>query len=137
MAGLGLSAVIDAGFAERLERLHQWDGSGVPAGLRESLLREFERQQLVARQSRDLEAERRKRIGDRSDPQMDQVRRLLRLRGIGPNSAWLLVREVFGWRRIRNRRELASLAGLTPSPYDSGEAQREQGISKAGNRRVR
>jgi transposase len=47
------------------------------------------------------------------------------------------VREFFGWRGIRNRRELASLAGLTPTPYDSGESRREQGISKAGNRRVR
>jgi transposase len=76
-------------------------------------------------------------MGQQNDAPMDQVRRLLRLRGVGPNSAWLLVHEVFSWRRIRNRRELASLAGLTPSPYDSGESRREQGISKAGNRRVR
>jgi transposase len=137
LAGLGLSAVIDAKFAERLGRLRLWDGSVVPPGLRECLLREFERRQLVARQIRDLEAQRRKRISQQSDPQMDQVRRLLRLRAVGPNSAWLLVHEVFSWRRIRNRRELASLAGLTPSPYDSGESRREQGISKAGNRRVR
>jgi transposase len=138
LAGLGLSmTAIDAGFAERLGRLRQWDGSGVPSGLRECLTREFERRQLVARQIGALEAERRKGIRDRTDPQMDRVRRLLRLRGIGPNTAWLLVREIFGWRRIRNRRELASLAGLTPSPYDSGESRREQGISKAGNRRVR
>jgi transposase len=137
LAGLGLSAAIDAGFAERLERLRQWDGSEVPSGLRACLVREFERRQLVARQIRELESERRKRIGDKADPQMDQVRRRLRLRGIGPNTAWLLVREVFGWRRLQNRRELASLAGLTPSPYDSGETRREQGISKAGNRRVR
>jgi len=137
LAGLGLAVTIDAGFVERLERLRQWDGSGVPSGLRQCLTREFERRQLVARQIRDLEAERRARIKDAADPEMDQVRRLLRLRGIGPDTAWLLVREVFGWRRIKNRRELASLAGLTPSPYDSGETRREQGISKAGNRRVR
>jgi transposase len=62
---------------------------------------------------------------------------LLDLKGIGENGAWLLVHEFFGWRQIRNRRELASLAGLTPTPYNSGESQREQGISKAGNRRVR
>jgi transposase len=137
-AGLGLSVTrIDAGFAERLEQLRQWDGSGVPSGLRECLTREFERRRLVARQIGALEAERRRGIRDRTDPQMDQVRRLVRLKGIGKNTAWLLVREIFGWRRIRNRRELASLAGLTPSPYDSGESRREQGISQAGNRRVR
>src|SRR5260221_14052806 len=45
--------------------------------------------------------------------------------------------EFFGWRRIRNRRQLAALAGLTPTPYQSGDSDREQGISKAGNRRLR
>jgi transposase len=59
------------------------------------------------------------------------------LNGIGANGAWLLVREFFGWRQIRNRRELASLAGLAPTPYDSGNSRHEQGISKAGNRLVR
>ena len=68
---------------------------------------------------------------------MEQVSRLLELKGIGENGSWLLVREFFGWRQIRNRRELASLAGLTPTPYNSGDSRREQGISKAGNRRVR
>jgi len=137
LAGLGLSATVDAKFLERLERLRQWDGSAVPSELRRCLTREFQRRQLVGRQISELESERRALIRDRTDPQMDQVRRLQRLRGIGPNTAWLLVREIFGWRRIRNRREPAALAGLAPSPYDSGETRREQGISKAGNRRVR
>jgi transposase len=68
---------------------------------------------------------------------VELIRRLLMLRGIGPNGAWLLVEEFFAWRQIRNRRELGSLAGLAPTPYASGESRREQGISKAGNRRVR
>jgi transposase len=66
-----------------------------------------------------------------------QVRRLLTLRGIGINGAWLLVWEFFCWRKFRNRREGGSLSGLTPTPYSSGETRHEQGISKAGNRRVR
>jgi len=49
----------------------------------------------------------------------------------------LYVMEFFGWRRIRNRKQLAALAGLTPTPYQSGAGEREQGISKAGNRRLR
>jgi len=65
------------------------------------------------------------------------MRQLHRLNGIGDNGAWILVREIFGWRRIRNGRELGSLAGLTPTPYDSGGTRCEQGISKAGNCRVR
>ena len=68
---------------------------------------------------------------------MELVRRLLGLKGIGQAGAWFLVREVFGWRSIKNRRELAALAGLAPTPYGSGDGHREQGISKAGNRRVR
>jgi transposase len=109
----------------------------VPDGLRRRLLREFERRQLVGRQVHDLEALRTQQIRDPDTPQGEQVRLLLKLKGIGENTAWLLVREFFGRRGIRNRRELASLAGLTPTPYDSGECRREQGISKAGNRRVR
>ena len=68
---------------------------------------------------------------------MDKVRQLLRVRGIGFNSAWMYVMEFFGWRRIRNRKQLAALAGLTPTPYQSGDDHHEQGISKAGNRRLR
>ena len=59
------------------------------------------------------------------------------LKGVGENGAWVLVWELFGWRLIRNRRELGSLAGLAPTPYSSGDIRHEQGISKAGNRRVR
>ena len=137
LAGLGLSAPIDAGLLDRLDRLRQWDGTELPGGLRQRIARELERWRLVGRQIHDLEAERTRLIRDPETAQGEQVRLLLKLRGIGENAAWLLVREFFGWRGIRNRRELASLAGLAPTPYDSGEARHEQGISKAGNRRVR
>ena len=128
---------MDAGLPEQLAALRQWDGAAVPTGLRQRILREFDRWQLVGRQIHDLEAQRTRAIRDHQTPQGEQMLLLLNLKGIGENSAWLLVREFFGWRGIRNRRELASLAGLTPTPYDSGESRREQGISKAGNRRVR
>ena len=62
---------------------------------------------------------------------------LVQLRAIGPKGAWVLVKELFGWRRFANRRELAGCLGLAPTPYASGDSQIEQGISKAGNRRVR
>jgi transposase len=101
------------------------------------VLREFERWQLVERQIHDLESKRLKAIRTDQAPEVEKVRQLLRLSGIGENGAWLLVREFFGWRQIRNRRELASLAGLAPTPYDSGGSRCEQGINKAGNRRVR
>jgi transposase len=68
---------------------------------------------------------------------VEQVRQLLRLKGIGVNSAWLYVMEFFAWRGFRNRREVGALAGLTPTPSQSGDSAQERGISKAGNRMVR
>jgi transposase len=68
---------------------------------------------------------------------LEQIMMLMRLKGVGPQSSWMLVMEFFSWRGFKNRRELAACAGLTPTPYDSGASQREQGISKAGSRRVR
>ncbi len=52
---------------------------------------------------------------------VEKVRQLLSLRGIGPNSAWLYVIEFFGWREFCNRREVRAAAGLVPTPYQSGE----------------
>jgi len=62
---------------------------------------------------------------------------LLRLRAIGPTGAWVYVNEFFGGRRCRNRKEVGAAAGLTPTPYQSGDGSREQGISKAGSRHIR
>jgi transposase len=45
--------------------------------------------------------------------------------------------EFFAWRAFRNRRQVAGLAGLTPTPFQSGTSTREQGVAKAGNRIVR
>jgi transposase len=137
LATLGLSTVVDAKLPQRLEELRQWDGAPLPVNLRERILREFARWQQVDEQIRVLENRQRRAVRDDAEPDVELVRRLLNLKGIGPVGAWILVREVFSWRQIKNRRELAALAGLTPTPYSSGASQREQGISKAGNRRVR
>jgi len=66
-----------------------------------------------------------------------QMKQLMRLCSLGVQSAWTLSSEVFAWRDIKNRRQLSALAGFTPTPYASGESQREQGISKAGIAGVR
>jgi transposase len=62
---------------------------------------------------------------------------LLTMRAIGPIGASVLATEIFGWRRIRNRRELGALVGLVPAPYQSGETNDDQGITRAGNAHVR
>ncbi|MGM9486456.1 transposase, partial [Ideonella sp. YS5] len=65
------------------------------------------------------------------------VSQLSQLRSIGMSSAWVLGKELFGWRQFDNRRQVAAAIGLAPTPYDSGQSAREQGIGKAGNKRVR
>jgi transposase len=93
--------------------------------------------ELLTDQIRALERERSDAVCNSTDPAVETVRQLLKLRGIGETSAWLYTMEFFAWRRFRNRRELGALTGLTPTPYQSGAAHREQGIAKAGNRHVR
>jgi transposase len=137
LATLGLVVIVDETLPQQWENLRQWDGAKLPPGLHQRLLREFGRWPLINGQIDDLERERSAKIRDDKTVQIDKVRRLMNLKGMGQNGAWLLVYEFFGWRQFKNRRELGSLAGLTPTPYHSGENRREQGISKAGNRRVR
>jgi transposase len=128
---------VDAQFADRLPELRSATGQAVPMDLQAELRRAFGRWQLVQEQIAELELIRAERVYRGGTPQAEQVQQLLRLRAVGINSAWLLVLECLGWRRLKNRRQLGSLAGLTPTPYQSGDSCREQGISKAGNRRLR
>jgi transposase len=130
-------AAVNASFPEKLDEVRLWDGSELGVDLKGQLLREYARWQFVDRQVKDLEGERNKRIRRDETPRVSQVRRLLELLGVGLNGAWLLVYELFGWRRIRNRKELGAIVGLTPTAYQSGASSHEQGISKAGNRRLR
>jgi transposase len=113
-----------------------WSGHAgeLPPRVRAEIEREIERLLLAQEQIHTIEAEQRQAVSADSEP---QVAGLAQLRGIGVGSGWVLVKELFGWRRFRNRREVAGCIGLAPSPYASGESQTEQGISKAGNRRVR
>jgi transposase len=123
-------------FVQELELLRTWDGRKLPAEMKVRMVRVYERLRLVEDQISTLVKEKIQRLKE-GNARMAQVAQLLRLPGIGPVSSWTFVMEFFGWRRFRNRREVAALAGLTPTPYDSGTRLREQGISKAGNRRVR
>jgi transposase len=137
LVGQGIHLSVDNEFLTHLPKLRLWDGAPLPAGLQARLQREFTCWEFVHRQILALEAERRSAIRESPEPCMEQVRQLLRLKGIGENSAWLYVMEFFGWRNFHNRREIGALAGLTPTPFQSGGEDHEQGISKAGNTLVR
>jgi len=138
LAGQGIALpTVTAKFPEALQRLRCWDGSELGADLRQRLLREFARWQLADEQVKELENQRKARIRCDDTPQVERVRRLLELAGIGLSGSWLLVYELFGWRKFGNRRQVGAIVGLTPTPYQSGNDSREQGISKAGSRVLR
>jgi transposase len=118
----------------RLDEMKTGDGRPLPPRLKAELLREIEVIELLLRQIADVEAER-DAVSDTAD-QPSPVATLMRLKAIGPQlAATLYVEGLF--RNFANRREVAAYAGLVPTPWRSGTIAREQGISKAGNRRLR
>jgi len=128
---------VDRHLRERLAELRRWDGTALPSALVAEISRELARLEQVRAQRRAVEAEQ-QRLVEASDAEVMQVvRALKRLKGVGPSSAWTLSLEMLGWRRFANRKQVAALAGLAPTPYASGASEREQGIDKHGNRRVR
>ena len=133
----GVSLELRGDFDQALLQARCWDGAPLAPELRLELAREWQRYQLVHQQIAELEAVQRQRLADQKPGAAAQMRQLMLLRSVGVQSAWTLVAEVFSWRQISNRRQVAGLAGLTPTPYNSGDSSREQGISKAGNRRIR
>ncbi len=137
LANQGICLEVEADFPELVEHQRIWNGELLPPGWRARLRCEYERFQLVQQQVKALEAERREMLRHSAQPEMEQVRRLLRLRGIGIHCAWLYGMEFFSWRAFHNRREVGALAGLTPMPHRSGEEDHELGISKVGNRHIR
>jgi transposase len=137
LACQGVTMVVGTDFLERVKLVRMWNGAPLPTGLRNRLEREYERVQLINQQIEKLEAQRREMLRNSQDPDVQMVRSLMRLRGLGENSAWMYVMEFFGWREFRSRREVGALAGLTATPHNSGGSHRDQGISKAGNRYVR
>lgn len=138
LASQGVALATLQEFPAQLPTLRTWDGTPLLPGLVARLEREWAKVTLLRAQLRTLRAARRTLLHtDTQDPALAQVRQLLALRAIGPESAWLYVMEFFSWRQFHNRREVGALAGLTPTPYQSGELAHEQGISKAGNRHIR
>ena len=134
----GIRLEIRSDFLQRLDSARGGStGYALGVDLKAELRREYERYRLVDQQIKALEAEQKRRAQEEESEAMEQVNHLLKLKGVGWQSSWLLAMEFFSWRAFRNQRELGSCAGLTPTPWASGETQREQGISKAGNRRVR
>jgi transposase len=114
-----------------LAGLKQWNGTPLPSGLVEELELEIQRLVLVRAQLAALD--KKLKVATELDP---LSKKLMSLKGVGEKSARILSTEC-GWRDFRNGREVGAFAGLVGTPFRSGSLARDQGISKAGNRRVR
>ena len=123
---------------ERLAELRTGDGRTLPPRLAAEIGRELKRLELVLEMIAELEAERDAVAAAKADtlPGAAKIRALARLKSVGPEFATVLVGEAL-WRRFDNRRQLAAYAGLDPSPFRSGSMNRDQGIAKAGNPKLR
>ena len=128
---------LDRSFMTNLASLHSGDGHPLPPRLIEEVRREHERLGLLARQIKELEANSRAELRDaRPGSPETKIMQLVDLKSIGPVGGQGLVNEAF-YRDFANRRQVGGYFGLAGSPYNSGDRQRDQGISKAGNRRAR
>jgi transposase len=90
------------------EALRRWDGSPIPSGLRRRVLRVSAPHEFLRQQMTGLAAERRAVLDSAQDARIEQSRQLMHLKGIGSNGSWGLVREFFGWRACKKRREVGS-----------------------------
>ncbi len=115
---------------ERLEEMRTGDGKPLPSHLKAQLSRELDRLELLDKQIKCVEAER----DDMTETSPQAT--LTMLKGIGPEFANVLASEGL-FRHFDNRRQIAAYAGLAPSPWRSGSIDREQGVSKSGNPRLR
>jgi transposase len=128
---------IKPGFIAGLDKVRTGDGRPLPPRLKEEIVREHERLCLVAKQLEALEAKSYAELRCALPGSAEaKIKQLVNLKSIGPVGGQKLVNEVF-YRSFDNRRQIGSYFGLVGTPYASGDTRREQGISKAGNRRAR
>jgi transposase len=123
---------------ERLEELRTGDGRPLPPLLKAQIGRELDRLDLLSGQIKAVEEVRDALVATDKETQSRSTpaAMLLDIRGIGPEFAAILWSEGL-FRHFDNRRQVAAYAGLAPSPWQSGSVNREQGVSKAGNPRLR
>jgi len=130
--------LIGQGLRARLDSMKTGDGRILGQFLRREIERLLTRYDMIRRQIAEVEAERKAALSSEANqfPSAEKVRVLSKLGGVGETTATVLVAEVYH-RTFATRRHLASFLGLSPSPYSSGDVERDQGISKSGNKLAR
>jgi transposase len=114
--------------------VRDWAGRSLPNELQERLARASSRLALVGEQIAALDAQQVAAV--RAAAPESPAARLVQMKGVAETSVSILLDEGLVWRAFRNRKELGGLLGFTPTPYDSGDSKRDQGISGAGNARL-
>ena len=114
--------------------LRDWAGTALPAEVQARLARAETRLAGLATQIAELEAQQQAAVPAAAPAAA--LLQLVQLKGVATTSASVLLDEGLVWRAFRNRRQIGGLLGFAPTPYDSGESTREQGISRAGNARL-
>lgn len=135
--GIAVGTLGGKHWEQRVRAFRRWDATPLGEHLVECLLREGERLAFVEQQLKALKARREQLVATAPSRTAEVTRRLARLGAIAKESSFLFAAEFFGWRTFANRREVGGALGLTGTPYNSGDSTREQGISKAGNARMR
>jgi transposase len=120
----------------RLEELRTGDGRLLPGHLKAQICRELDRLELLLDHIKAVEVERDALFAVEKTTTPAPAAMLLNIKGIGPEFAAILWSEGL-FRHFDNRRQVAAYAGLAPTPWQSGSVDREQGVSKAGNPRLR
>jgi transposase len=114
--------------------VRDWAGAALPAEVQARLARAEVRLSGLEVQIAELDAAQQAAVTAAAPS--SALRQLVQLKGVATTSASVLLDEGLVWRAFRNRRQIGGLLGFAPTPYDSGELQREQGISRAGNARL-
>jgi transposase len=114
--------------------VRDWTGAVLPVEVQTRLARAEARGAVLERQVAELE--RQQQAAVTAAAPASALRQLVQLKGVATTSASVLLDEGLVWRAFRNRRQIGGLLGFAPTPFDSGESEREQGISRAGNARL-
>jgi transposase len=111
--------------------VRDWSGAPLPASVQARIARATARLALLTEQIATVDAQQ-QTATDAASPE-SALGRLVQLKGIATTSASVLLNEGLVWREFRNRREIGGLLGFAPAKYNSGDTERDQGISRAGN----
>lgn len=114
--------------------VRDWARAALPAEVQARLARAEARLEALTAHIAELDAAQKAAV--LAAAPTSAARQLVQLKGVATTSASVLLEEGLVWRAFRNRREIGGILGFAPTPYDSGESTREQGISRAGNARL-